>query len=388
MHAALLLTFSLATMCPFCPPTDPTLSERVAQSEAVVLAQWLATTAPTAEQTDAVASTEFRVLNVVKGGDGLPKKGDKLRLPKSIGGQVGDLFLLSGSIEDAAAGLSWESPVALTETAFHYINQAPPPETPTQQRLQYFVKFLEYPDPLIGDDAYAEFAKAPYDDVTAVKENYQPVKLRKWLTDENTLAPRRGLYGLMLGLAGTDEDIKLLETLIADRSDTIRLGIDGVMGGYILLTEGKGLDFIERRILSDPQAPVGDVHAAMTALRFLWQYGTNLIPRDRVKAAARAALVRPEVADLAIADLARWKDWSVQDRLMKMYVAGNPENPLGEISLRRAIIRYMLASSIDRPADSETIPPHVESARKHLETLRADDPRGVAAAERLFRPRK
>jgi hypothetical protein len=97
-------------------------------------------------------------------------------------------------------------------------------------------------------------------------------------------------------------------------------------------------------------------------------------------------LDRPEVADLAIADLARWKDWSIQDRLMELYKQGDPSNPLGEISTRQAVIRYMIASTLDKPETGD-VPPHIIKAKQHLETLRKLDPKAVQRAERLMLPR-
>ena len=120
-----------------------------------------------------------------------------------------------------------------------------------------------------------------------------------------------------------------------DEADKTRLGIDGIMGGYLLITGQKGLELLEESKIKNPEAPVSDVHALMSAFRFLWQYEPTLIPKDRLKAAVRMLLDRPEVADLAIADLARWKDWTIHDRLMEVYKKGDPGNPLGEISVRQ-----------------------------------------------------
>jgi hypothetical protein len=385
---ALVLLVGTAVACPFCPPTSPTLSEQLAQSDAVALAQWVAGTPAAADDGTAVGRTTFLPVQVLKTPGEALAKGERLTIPTYRAGKPGDLFLLSGKLEGTAAeGLTWDAPREVSETAFQYIAQAPAPETPTAKRLRYFVRFLEYPDPLIGDDAYAEFAQASYDEVAAVRESLSREKLRQWLSDPDTLASRRGLYGLMLGLCGTEEDADLLKALIEDPRDTIRLGIDGVIGGYILLTKGDGLADIEKTKLANPQAPIADVHSAMTALRFLWEYAEGVVPKDRIKQALHPVLDRPEAADLAITDLARWKDWTVQDRLMDLFKRGNPENPLGEIAVRRAIIRYMLASTQDAATEQDP-PPHVLKGRQYLDELRELDPRGVAAAERLFRPRR
>ncbi len=370
---------SIASACPFCAPTDPTLSERVSQADAALLGQWV-----DAQKSDGTTGdqTKFAVLSRLK----FPEKKtpDSIQVPQFVQGKTGDLFLLLGQLDpDSGSIILWERPEAITETAFQYVNQAPAPESAPSERLKYFHRFLEFPDSLIGDDAYAEFAKAPYEAVFAARNSFSREKLRKWLTSDDVLAPRRGLYGLMLGLIGNSEDAALLKQLIDDKSDSVRLGIDGVMAGFVLIHGNDALQYLRRTIFEDPQSPITDVHAAMTTMRFLWSSGPPDVSRESIKETVRAVLDRPAAADMAIADLARWKDWSVQDRLMKIYEREDAENPLGQIAIRRAIIRYLLASSLDE-GDTGTIPEHVTQAKQYLDEIRKTDPRGVAAAERIF----
>jgi hypothetical protein len=181
--------------------------------------------------------------------------------------------------------------------------------------------------------------------------------------------------------------VKLLEGKILDEADKTRLGIDGIMGGYLLLTGEKGMGLLEETKIQNPKSPLADVYALMSAFRFLWQYGQGVVPKDRLKSAVRKLLDRPEVADMAITDLARWKDWSIQDRLMDLYKKGDPSNPLGEISTRQAVIRYMIASTLDQPETGDA-PPHVLKGKEHLEALRQLDPKAVDRAERLMFPSK
>lgn len=372
-------------MCPFCPPASVTLSEQVAESDAVVLGSWVKVTKTgSADASEAV--TMFEAVSILKDFREAFKDGSHITVPEEVQGQAGNLFLLFGKIlERDSDVLTWETPKPISEIGFQYVKQAPAPETPKEKRLRYFLKFLEYPDPLLSDDAYSEFAGASYDDLVLIKEAFSREKLRKWINDDNTLASRLGLYGLMLGLCGSEDDVKLLEAKILDEADKTRLGIDGIMGGYLLLTGEKGMDLLEKTKIQNPKSPLADVHAAMAAFRFFWQFGQGIIPKDRLKSAVRKLLDRPEVADMAIADLSRWKDWSIQDRLMDLYKTGDPSNPLGEISTRQSVIRYMIASTLDLPETGD-VPPHVLKGKKHLETLRMLDPKAVERAERLMLP--
>ncbi len=360
------------------------MSEQVAGSDAALLASFVKTVKPAGD--DSQSAAEFEVVSLIKNFRETIKRGSQITVAESVAGQPGDLFLLLAKTEGRESDiLVWEPPKPITEIGFQYVKQAPPPESPKHKRLRYFLKFLEYPDPLLADDAYTEFAAADYEDLVLIKEDFSREKLRQWITDPDTLASRLGLYGLMLGLAGRGEDAKLLKAKILDEADKTRLGIDGIMGGYLLLTGEEGMKLLEDTKIENPKAPIADVHALMSAFRFLWQYDETVVPKDRLKAAVRKLLDRPEAADLAIADLARWKDWTIHDRLMELYKKGDPSNPLGEISIRQAVIRYMIASTLDKPETGEA-PPHVVKAKKHLETLRLLDPKAVERAERLMVP--
>jgi hypothetical protein len=186
----------------------------------------------------------------------------------------------------------------------------------------------------------------------------------------------------MLGLCGDEEDAALMQAKIAENTENFRLGIEGVMGGYLLLTGESGLDAIEKSKLLSKDVPFSETYAAMQALRFMWTYGNGRISPERLRSSMRLLLDRPEVADLVVADLARWKDWSVQSRLMDLYGAEGYDIP----SIKRSIIRYMIASTKDvSPGGGEQEPPpHVAQGVKYLQKLRDKDAKMVNESERLF----
>jgi hypothetical protein len=73
----------------------------------------------------------------------------------------------------------------------------------------------------------------------------------------------------------------------------------------------------------------------------------------------------------------------VMEDLMKLYGEGEYNVP----SIKRAIIRYMFAAIKDVPKDAketDPVPPHAVAAKKHLETLRAKDPKLVKDVERFL----
>jgi hypothetical protein len=418
---------SAARCCPFCSAPSLTLAEQMAQADAAVLVQWVGGK----KATDKTAGeTVYEIRQIVRNHKNELKLEGRVTLPRYRESKVGDLFLLVGS---KGTTIEWASPLEVTETSFNYVAQAPSPEVPTTKRLAYYVKFLEYPDQMISNDAYGEFANAPYADITQLADSLPREKVRGWITNKDTPATRMGLYGLLVGLCGNQDDAKILEKKILEKTEDFRLGIDGLMSGYLLLTGDKGLSVLDEHKLKNRDVPFSETYAAMQALRFMWKSSEGRIEKSRLRASMRILLDRPELADLVIADLARWKDWEIQDRLMELYVLalasdsddksddeaddkGNDEaddraadlqkaleciaardpkmkvdvaEPFNVPSIKRAIIRYMLVSTKDVPdeatsGEDSVIPEHATKGKKYVDVLRQLDPKTVAQAERFF----
>src|SRR5690606_25684430 len=142
--------------------------------------------------------------------------------------------------------------------------------------------------------AYGEFAGAPYDDVLAMKEQMPREKLVKWLTDPETTPSRRGLYGLMLGLCGTLDDAKVVEPILLEHPRDARLGIDGMMAGYVLLTGESGLKKLTDAKLIDRNAISSESFAMLQTLRFLWQYAPDAAPKEDLITSMRLLLDHPQ----------------------------------------------------------------------------------------------
>lgn len=386
--SAALFASQIALACPFCSAPSLTLSEQLTQADAAVLVSWVDGKAPTEKS---AGTTTYSIIEISRGPKDL-KKDDKLTVPRYRAGKKGDLFLLFGTKDKE---IDWSSPLEVTETTYQYIVQAPSPESPMPKRLEYFLKFLEYPDQLVSNDAYGEFANAPYEDIVKIKEKMDRAKIAKWVANKETSPTRLGLYGLLLGLCGNEDDVKMMEAKIEEQTQDFRLGIDGLISGYLLLTGDKGLATIDKSKLSDKKAPFSETYAAMQALRFMWTYGNNRISKERLRQSMRELLDRPELADLVVADLARWEDWSVQDRLMKLYGQGEYSIP----SIKRAIVRYLLtAAKVQPPKADETtkddpaatkskpdeLPASALQARANLDKLKEIDPKTVKEAERFF----
>jgi len=357
-----LLDTTVVNACPFCTALGPTLAQSHAASRVTALAE--------VGRSSRGQPTELK-LHQVLDGKPLVRAGERLTVTLDLAAPAGSLVLIFGSGADGAkAGdLTWHA-MAVNETSYAYFARAPLARVPAIERLPYFIPFLENLDPTIAEDAYLEFGHAPFDDVAKIAARLPMAKIRGWLVDPAVPATRKGFYGLALGLAADAADRTanaelLLEQILAPEDD-FRAGFDGILGGFLLLSGEAGLKVLETRYLSNPQAADGDVRHTLTALRFYHEYGRQ-IPLARLQAALALLLARPEFAEPAIVDLARWQAWDRGDEVTRLYEAPAYSTP----ATRRAIVGFLLAS------------PRPEAALA-LARLRKLDAAGVADAEKVL----
>ena len=372
MGSALMVDATLARAvpgCPFCGPTEPPFSQRLAKCDAALQVKWVSLEG---DATTIGATTTFEVVQVMRGDAKAYKAGTRVQIPFARDGQPGDMFLLFR--EPGEDEPTWTEPVEVTEGRFGYIRQLPSPETP--DRLAFFLKFLESSDEQIAGDAFAELSRAEYRDVAALAPKLPREKLRLWLASKDLkLQVRIGLYGMLLGLSGDDRDAAFLESLIMTRPDPERprFGIDGMMAGYILLQGERGMSKLLDAKFDDPLAE-DDLLPIRNALVFIWDYAKDRVPKEPLLAAMRRFLDRPRLAASVLKDLARWKDWSVLDRLTKKY--GQP--PFDSNLARQEIVSFALVCEREGKRQApDSLPASAVLARTFLNGLDPAFVRGV-----------
>lgn len=372
----------VAHACPYCPPTDSTLSEKLAESDAACVVKFL--TSENGEELS-MQKTTFEVLKEIRE-RAETRQENKIVAPFGVTAKEGDLFLLMGQLKEGQ--MEWSLPIEFDELGreYDYIRKAPSPEQPPVERLAYFLKFLDHENNVISNDAFAEFAQAKYEDVEQLAPKISRAKVRGWLEDPNPqLIVRRAFYGMLLGLCGNAEDADyLLERIMAPIDPTKnRIGIEGMMGGYLLLRGEPGLHLLMQQkfgsldaelAADDPR--IGDLDALRTTLSFLWDYRRSQFGEETLRAAMRKYLDRPEFADMAIVDLARWKDWQPLERLINDYGTF----PWDSHSAKEKVVAYALMCRKDVPAGTgPKLPAPAEKAQAFLDSL---DPQFVQSVKR------
>jgi len=376
-----------ARCCPFCSAPQQTLSEMIGDSDHLVLARWIEGDRPNSKSP---GTAQFEIIAVGRSRDDILSEGQMIELPFYVAGVRSSLYALMGPGTDF---LNWQSPIEVTQDSWDYLCNCPVPETEPErktERLAFFLDYLEHPERIVSNDAFGEFAAAPYSIIRPLRDSLPREKLHHLITDPDTPVTRLALYGLLLGLCGTEEDAEAMKTRILEVDDDFRLGLEGIMSGYVMITGEDGLRVLEdakmrRSTYTDStgeekQLPFSETYAAVSTIRFLKRHESDWIPLERLTQSMHLLLSRPELSDLIIMDLARWKDWTVQDRLMAMYDEEDFQIP----SIKRAIVRYMLSCVKAGNKDPEQDPKYAEAAEAYLRTLEEKDPKTVRNAKRFF----
>jgi hypothetical protein len=301
--------------------------------------------------------------------------------------------------------LEWMTPLPLSPAAADYVRKLPSVPASGADRLAFFQDYLENADPLLAQDAYDEFARAPYSLLEQLGPRMNHAKLVEWVTNMEVNPSRRRLYLTMLGVCGDKRDLPMLEEMLQSDigvkkpvvdavvacglamhgpislpmiSEIVslderrkKLGLDAIVACYLTLRGGDGLDLIDQRFLENHNVEYAYVYSTIMALRFHGE-STNVLPKPRLLQSMRLLLDNSDFADQVIPDLARWEDWSVMDRLVAMFKAGDEKS-----YIRPPVVTYLTVAS-EQPGD---VGDRAKAAMSELEKL---DPDGVKKARNMM----
>ena len=371
--AIVSLTAQLALACPFCSAPSLTFSEQIAEAELAVIALWESGEAPD-RINESSGSTLLNPQLCLNKNDQPLDLDELISINRYLSGDSKSSFLALG--DRAENSTRWQTTIELSPACRDYITEAPAIDADSRKRLAYYIRFLEHSEQLIAIDAYSEFANASYQQVADIRDLMSREKLRSWLESAETTPGRDarvGLYGLMIGLCGNQRDAEFLRTEILSTTET-RLGFNGLVAGYLILSGQDGLNVINQEIIANEHVEFSQRFAVMESLRFLWDYKQNQISKNELRRSLRMMLMEPQLTGLVVTDLARWKDWSSLEQIVRLY--DRPD--YDDLDTKRTIVRYLIAASNSQDVDVQA------DADRHLSKIRISDPKIIASAKRYY----
>ena len=335
--------------CPFCGPVETPISHHIMRSNEAAVGE---------SMTQAQANVQgqrrqsFSLLSEIIL---MPTGRTLMTLDSSID--------VKAAVEDSFSGtaLLFNLPVAgwtaipADEMLIGYVVQAPPVESnflSKTNRLEWFARWLEHSNPIISNDAYAEFALAPFQEVQNSVGAFDLKLVIDRLTDPALPPQRRGFYALLAGVLSHTSSKQsqrtcinaLTEALENQPSSDFQTGLDGIIAGLFIALGEKTLPLLERQKLFQSDAsPINQRHL-LQALRFCWEYPSDTIARKKVISMTRALLAVPHLSREVIVDLSRYQDWESCDSIAETWDTLGTENSF----IRPAIIGYLLACPLEK----------------------------------------
>ena len=351
-----LMAGPIASACPFCSAVSQTLRQEM---DAVVVA--------TALQSDLTRNADtgqikMRIETVLKGGE-LVEAGQEVTAVYFGDVAKGRRFMLSGV---DPRDMQW-SCLPLTPKSEKYLEKITQlADKEPSERLLFYYEYLQDEDSMLSRDAYDEFASTPYDEIKKIESALDHDTLVTWIQDPKMSPDRKRMYLTLLGICGDQEDLPMLESMLKSTQKSSRSGLDALIACYLTFAGEQGLPVIDELFLENRKASYADTYAAIMAVRFHGSEG-GVIARSALVQSLHHILDRPDLADLVIPDLARWKDWSQIDRIKQLFLAADAENNW----VRVPAVNYLRACP--KPEAAEAI--------KELEKV---DPDSVRRANTFF----
>jgi hypothetical protein len=209
---------------------------------------------------------------------------------------------------------------------------------PEPEALAFFAGHLSSDDEQVAADAAVELGRAEHGDLRRAAARISADHLRRLVKDKASSPYIFSTACLLLGLCGSEADARSLREHIDNLSPGPPL--EQLLIGYILLEykagHGKRALAVLNRLLGDQD--FRPRYVALRAVRFFWKERPDVISREDRLAAVALLLDNPDIADLAIDDLRKWRAWEMAGRIVEL--DGRETHNAGYI--RRAILRYAL----------------------------------------------
>ncbi len=122
-------------------------------------------------------------------------------------------------------------------------------------------------------------------------------------------------------------------------------GIDGLLAAYVMLDKDAGWDYLNKILKNDGEEFLMR-YAGLRTLRFFWDQRPDLVAKKSLVESMSQLLSQPDMADFAVEDLRKWKQWDMTGKILDLYGKKDYEATV----IRRAILRFALQSPEARAA--------------------------------------
>ncbi len=349
--------------CPFCSALSGTISDEIGEAKVAVIAKCIAFSPAKSDRE--LHSGKVFITTTLKGNEHLTGKleWDVPTIDPMIEGE--SYLLVAFNCEPLELG----GAVKLSSIAQNYLKAIDTLPAKGRNRLKYFLKYVELDDKVVADDAFNEFARATFQEVSTLKEDLDREHVLKVIRDPKTSLSLRRLFWSFLSICGKPEDANLFHELRtrAKEDSTFPLGLEAAVACYISLRGVEGLSEIQRSILENPKSDGSEIYLTILAIR-VHAEEIGQLKKSELAQALKPVLKRIDFADQVLPDLARWEEWSVLPEVVDLF--RRMKDP-SENHVRVPIIRFAMACPLPE-------------AKQALATFAELDPDATRRAKTMF----
>lgn len=216
------------------------------------------------------------------------------------------------------------------------------------RRLLHAFQFLEGEDDDLREESYGEFAKCSYKEMKALSGKLDRDQLVAWIEDPQVRDWRKRLYFILLSLNGSQDDLPMLAKMVETGYERRQPAFDAIIACYLQLGGIEALSRIERDYLINDDVGLNKTCAVLRSLRFHVEEDTDAIPRNRLIQSFRLLLGRPQLADVVVADLARFQDWESMPQLVALFENSAEK----DLWLRNRVASYLKTCPLPEAKDA------------------------------------
>jgi hypothetical protein len=206
-----------------------------------------------------------------------------------------------------------------------------------RQRIALVLPELESSDALVAQIAWGELARAPYANIDVVRSRIDAKKVEGWLNDPN-LVSRHAAYTLLLGFVGGPADAERLEQRMeAARNSHDATNLAAMIGADLELRGPSRVGWVETTYFADRTRTMPEIEGALLALSVHGE-ANSTVPRERVIEAYRTFIrERQPMAGFVAQQLADWDYWDAMTEYAALLASDAVKDPASHF----AVVNYL-----------------------------------------------
>jgi hypothetical protein len=206
-----------------------------------------------------------------------------------------------------------------------------------EKTLLHAAKHFDDPDQAVADEAFLIFAKADDKLIAQHAKKLDPKNLRKLVKTPDLEPERLSMFAYLLGACGNNDDAELLRSRLQNPLPGDHKAFEGILAGYITMRPKEGWAFVQETLKNDKKSFLLRF-ASLRTMRFFYNANTAEAA-PQVMHGLSLAIGQPDISDIAIQDLLKWKRWDHTKQIVACWDRPSHQSAI----IKQSLVRYAMA---------------------------------------------